>query len=127
MKVSVPILVETVAVVEKVVVMGAVKEMKVSALVKQMAFIAILKTTPSSTSVQEAGPSTSSVTKVWFSTKPAYVVTGLQFKMLEKLYFASDFLMLHVKLHLPILHVVYVLYQSICQFGGPTLLKQHYD
>ena len=113
--------------VEKVVVMGAVKEMKVSALVKQMAFIAILKTTPSSTSVQEAGPSTSSVTKVWFSTKPAYVVTGLQFKMLEKLYFASDFLMLHVKLHLPILHVVYVLYQSICQFGGPTLLKQHYD
>lgn len=90
-------------VVEKVAVMGAVKEMEVSALVKQMAFTAILKITPSSTSVQEAGPSTSSVTKAWCSTKPAHVVTGLQFKILEKLYFVSDFLMLHVKLHLPIL------------------------
>lgn len=118
-----PILVETAAVVEKV----AVKEMKVSALEKQMAFIAILRTTPSSTSAQEAGPSTSSVTKVWCSTKSAHVVIGLQFKMLGKLYFVSCFLMLHVKFHLPILHVVYVLYQSICQFGSPTLLKQHYD
>lgn len=80
-KVSVPILVETAAVVEMV----AVKEMTVSALEKQMAFIAILRTTPSSTSAQEAGPSTSSVTKVWCSTKPAHVVTGLQFKMLGKL------------------------------------------
>ena len=126
-KVSVPISVETAAVVEKVVVMGAVEEMKVSVLVKQMAFLAILKTPSSSTSVLEARPSTPSVLRVWCSTRTTSVVIGLQFKMLEKFYFVTNALVLHVKLNLPILHVVYILYQSICQFGSPTLLKQHYN
>lgn len=113
-----PISVETAAVVEKVVVMeevvevtvmGAWEEVKVSALVKQMAFIAILKTPPSSTSVLEARPSTPSVLRVWCSTRTASVVIGLQFRMLEKFYFVANSLVLHVKLNLPILHVVYIL------------------
>lgn len=46
----------------------AVKEMKVSALEKQMAFIAILEDNTKFYQCAEAGPSTSSVTKVWCLT-----------------------------------------------------------
>lgn len=89
-----PMLVEEVVVMEEMVeatetmeatmVGGAVEEMEVSVMGKQMVPMLILKTIPNSTSVWVGRPSISVVLKVWFLTRAASAVIGHEFKVLAK-------------------------------------------
>lgn len=85
-------MVEATETMEATMVVGAVEEMEVSVMGKQMVPMLILKTIPNSTSVWEGRPSISVVPMVWFLTRAASAVIGHEFKVL-----ALYYLMLHIK------------------------------